>query len=184
MLQVLCLLMAMCSGAPHSFDFGTISPGFIKTKALSPKLQVNNPADVTRLKESGIKFSVPKVPEQRVQWAPYSFPPVFIVPVPVPILMSFPVPVLKIASVPVPKSAPEPPKPSLSVSHVGPQFQDVAGQYNFSHWCGPNTRVETRDYLGRVFGSIAYFDPEGDVQVRKYAVDPVTGFHVAATDLP
>ncbi|XP_069986892.1 cuticle protein 7-like [Penaeus vannamei] len=81
--------------------------------------------------------------------------------------------------------APEPPMPSLSVPHVGGQFhaQDEAGQYSFGHYGGPNTRVETRDSLGRTSGSFAYVDPEGDVQVRKYAAAPGSGFRVAASDL-
>nr|XP_027220883.1 cuticle protein 7-like [Penaeus vannamei] len=81
--------------------------------------------------------------------------------------------------------APEPPMPSLSVPHVGGQFhaQDEAGQYTFGHYGGPNTRVETRDSLGRTSGSFAYVDPEGDVQVRKYAAAPGSGFRVAASDL-
>lgn len=94
------------------------------------------------------------------------------------------VPVTVVAP-PEPLMAPEPPMPSLSVPHVGGQFhaQDEAGQYTFGHYGGPNTRVESRDYLGRTSGSFAYVDPEGDVQVRKYAAAPGSGFRVAASDL-
>ncbi|XP_047483689.1 calphotin-like [Penaeus chinensis] len=94
------------------------------------------------------------------------------------------VPVTVVAP-PEPLMAPEPPMPSLSVPHVGGQFhaQDEAGQYTFGHYGGPNTRVESRDSLGRTSGSFAYVDPEGDVQVRKYAAAPGSGFRVAASDL-
>nr|XP_027220886.1 uncharacterized protein LOC113813136 [Penaeus vannamei] len=116
---------------------------------------------------------------------------------PIPVAPAAPFPVAPIApmvksAVPVtvvappePLMAPEPPMPSLSVPHVGGQFhaQDEAGQYSFGHYGGPNTRVETRDFMGRTFGSFAYMDSEGDVQVRKYAAAPLTGFRVAATDL-
>ncbi|XP_037788522.1 cuticle protein 7-like [Penaeus monodon] len=92
---------------------------------------------------------------------------------------------LTVVAPPEPLMAPAPPMPSLSVPHVGGQFhsQDEAGQYTFGHYGGPNTRVESRDYLGRTSGSFAYVDPEGDVQVRKYAAAPGSGFRVAASDL-
>nr|XP_053654469.1 uncharacterized protein LOC128703718 [Cherax quadricarinatus] len=82
--------------------------------------------------------------------------------------------------------APEPPLPSVSEPFVGGQFhaQDEAGQYSFGHWGGPNTRVETRDVLGRTSGSFAYINPSGDVEVRKYGASPATGFKAAASDLP
>lgn len=116
---------------------------------------------------------------------------------PIPVAPAAPFPVAPIAPIvksagpvtvvapPEPLMAPEPPMPSLSVPHVGGQFhaQDEAGQYTFGHYGGPNTRVETRDYLGRTSGSFAYVDPEGDVQVRKYAAAPLSGFKVAASDL-
>ncbi|XP_068225590.1 skin secretory protein xP2-like [Palaemon carinicauda] len=102
---------------------------------------------------------------------------------PVPAIPAAPV---AIAAAPEPLEAPEPPMPSIGEPFVGGQFhaQDEAGQYSFGHWGGPNTRVETRDHLGRTTGSFAYIDPVGDVQVRKYAAGPGSGFKVAASDLP
>ncbi|XP_042207771.1 cuticle protein 21-like [Homarus americanus] len=91
-----------------------------------------------------------------------------------------------VAAAPEPLLAQDPPMPSVGVPHVGGQFhaQDEAGQYTFGHWGGSNTRIESRDFLGRTSGSFAYVDPEGDVQVRKYGSSPATGFRVAASDLP
>merc|ERR1712002_156399 len=91
-----------------------------------------------------------------------------------------------VAAAPEPLQAPEPPMPSFGTNFVGEQFhaQDGAGQYTFGHWGGPHTRVETRDSFGRTSGSFAYVDPVGDVQVRKYAAAPASGFKVAASDLP
>ncbi|XP_050693461.1 cuticle protein 7-like [Eriocheir sinensis] len=104
-------------------------------------------------------------------------------PSPAPVAVASPV---VIAAAPEPLEAPEPPMPSLATPYVGGQFhaQDELKQYSFSHWGGPNTRVETKDALGRTRGSFAYVDPVGDVQVRKYAAAPLTGFKVAASDLP
>ena len=86
---------------------------------------------------------------------------------------------------PNPLNAPDAPMPSLALDgHTG-QFhaQDEFGQYTFGHYGGPNTRVETKDAFGRVSGSFAYVNPVGDVQVRKYAAAPLSGFRVAASDL-
>ncbi|XP_045622005.2 uncharacterized protein [Procambarus clarkii] len=96
-----------------------------------------------------------------------------------------PTPVV-VAAAPEPLLAPDPPLPSVGEPFVGGQFhaQDEAGQYSFAHWGGPNTRVETRDFLGRTSGSFAYVNPDGDVEVRKYGASPATGFRVAASDLP
>jgi len=87
---------------------------------------------------------------------------------------------------PEPLLAPEPPMPSVAIPFVGGKYrsQDEAGQYNFYHWGGPNTRVEVKDLSGVVSGSFAYINPDGDVQFRKYAAGPVHGFKVAASDLP
>ena len=69
---------------------------------------------------------------------------------------------------PEPLNAPNPPMPNLALDGQNGQFhaQDELGQYSFGHYGGPNTRVETKDAFGRVSGSFAYVDPEGDVQVR------------------
>lgn len=85
-----------------------------------------------------------------------------------------------------PMLAPNPPMPTPDVPFVGGKFhaQDELGQYSFGNFGGSNTRVEARDYFGRTAGSFAYVNPDGDVQVRKYGASPVTGFKVAASDLP
>merc|ERR1712142_797199 len=91
-----------------------------------------------------------------------------------------------VAEAPEPLDAPNPPMPRLDVPFVGGQFhaQDEHGQYAFGHHGGSNTRVETRDYLGRVTGSFSYVNPEGDVHVRKYAAASGIGFKVAGSDIP
>lgn len=91
-----------------------------------------------------------------------------------------------IAAAPEPLEAPDPPMPSLKVPFVGGQFhsQDELKQYSFGHWGGLNTRIESKDALGRTHGSFAYVNPVGDVQVRKYAAAPTMGFRVVASDLP
>ncbi|XP_071523114.1 uncharacterized protein [Panulirus ornatus] len=95
-------------------------------------------------------------------------------------------PAVVAAAAPEPLLAPGPPMPSAATPFIGGQFhaQDEAGQYSFGHWGGPNTRVEIQDSMGRTSGSFAYVDPEGDVQIRKYAAAPGSGFRVAASDLP
>merc|ERR1712212_32055 len=91
-----------------------------------------------------------------------------------------------VAEAPEPLDAPNPPMPTADVPFVGGQFhaQDEMGQYAFGHHGGSNTRVETRDFLGRVTGSFAYANPEGDVHVRKYAAASGMGFKVAGSDIP
>merc|ERR1712142_703813 len=91
-----------------------------------------------------------------------------------------------VAEAPEPLDAPNPPMPTADVPFVGGQFhaQDEMGQYAFGHHGGSNTRVETRDFLGRVTGSFAYTNPEGDVHVRKYAAASGMGFKVAGSDIP
>merc|ERR1712212_217258 len=91
-----------------------------------------------------------------------------------------------VAEAPEPLDAPNPPMPTADVPFVGGQFhaQDEMGQYAFGHHGGSNTRVETRDFLGRVTGSFAYANPEGDVHVRKYAAASGIGFKVAGSDIP
>merc|ERR1712042_302672 len=91
-----------------------------------------------------------------------------------------------VAEAPEPLDAPNPPMPTADVPFVGGQFhaQDEMGQYAFGHHGGSNTRVETRDFLGRVTGSFAYTNPEGDIHVRKYAAASGMGFKVAGSDIP
>ncbi|CAL4102787.1 unnamed protein product, partial [Meganyctiphanes norvegica] len=91
-----------------------------------------------------------------------------------------------VAEAPEPLDAPNPPMPSLDAPFVGGKFhaQDEIGQYAFGHYGGSNTRVEAKDYLGRVTGSFSYINPEGDVHVRKYAAAPGMGFKVAGSDIP
>merc|ERR1711962_744595 len=91
-----------------------------------------------------------------------------------------------VAEAPEPLDAPNPPMPTLNVPFRGGQFhaQDELGQYAFGHHGGSNTRVEARDYLGRVTGSFSYVNPEGDVHVRKYAAASGMGFKVAGSDIP
>ncbi|CAL4063910.1 unnamed protein product [Meganyctiphanes norvegica] len=87
---------------------------------------------------------------------------------------------------PEPLDAPNPPIPTPDVPFRGGQFhaQDENGQYAFGYYGGSSTRVEAKDSLGRVSGSFAYVNPDGDVQVRKYSAAPGVGFKVAASDLP
>merc|ERR1719348_2430063 len=91
-----------------------------------------------------------------------------------------------VAEAPEPLDAPNPPMPTPDVPFVGGAFhaQDELGQYAFGHYGGSNTRVEARDYLGRVTGSFSYVNPEGDVHVRKYAAASGMGFKVAGSDIP
>ncbi|XP_042207726.1 uncharacterized protein LOC121856315 [Homarus americanus] len=90
------------------------------------------------------------------------------------------------AASPEPILVADPPMPSMVIPYVGGQYraQDEAGQYTFSHWGGPNTRMEVRDFLGRTSGSFAYINSEGGVEVRKYTAGGGSGFRVAASDLP
>ncbi|ROT70687.1 hypothetical protein C7M84_011009 [Penaeus vannamei] len=183
--RVLSLLAATCSAAPQLYQTvaGTVA---------SP--QWNLPA-VMKIPEPGVNLGMAAPSLTVVEAAPVAVAPVAplvksaaivapAAPVAVAPVVKSAVPVTVVAA-PEPLMAPEPPMPSLSVPHVGGQFhaQDEAGQYTFGHYGGPNTRVETRDSLGRTSGSFAYVDPEGDVQVRKYAAAPGSGFRVAASDL-
>merc|ERR1719315_454543 len=163
-LLVLAAVVASCVAAPHP----------------------NLPA-VVKIPQPGVNLVTPVVKSA----------PVVVKSAPV-VVKSAPVAVVKAAAVvapavpatvvaaPEPLMAPEPPMPSLNVPHMSGKFhaQDEAGQYSFGHWGGPNTQVEMKDSFGRVLGSFAYVDPEGDVQVRKYAAAPGSGFRVAASDLP
>ncbi|KAK7085019.1 hypothetical protein SK128_008558 [Halocaridina rubra] len=128
-----------------------------------------------------------------IKAVPAQVPVVQAVPAPIPVVKAVSAPVVAAAPTPVvvaaapePLQAPEPPMPSIGTPFIGGQFRSQAetGEYTFGHWGGPNTRVENRDSLGRTTGSFAYVDPEGEVQVRKYAASPASGFKVAASDLP
>merc|ERR1712002_49753 len=125
--------------------------------------------------EIPIVSEMPVISEMPIAEAPLSPIPTAVVPSPV---------VMPV--VPDPMLAPEPPMPSVAVPFVGGKHhaQDEFGQYSFSHWGGPNTRVEIRNPVGVVSGSFAYINPNGDIQVRKYAAGPMAGFKVAASDLP
>merc|ERR1712215_255422 len=106
---------------------------------------------------------------------------------PAPAVYAAPAPVAAVvAEAPSPLDAPNPPMPNLNIPPRGGQFhaRDELGQYAFGHYGGPNTRVESKDYLGRVTGSFAYVDGEGEVQVRKYASAPGMGTKVAGSDIP
>ncbi|XP_063610498.1 uncharacterized protein LOC134784374 [Penaeus indicus] len=205
-LIVLSLLAAACSAAPQIYQTvsGTVVspqwnlPAVMKIPEPGVNLGVvlTAPAPVPVVKAAPSVAVVEAAPVPVVKAAPS----VAVVPVsPVVKSAAIVAPAAPVAVAPVVKSAvpvtvvappeplmaPEPPMPSLSVPHVGGQFhtQDEAGQYTFGHYGGPNTRVESRDSFGRTSGSFAYVDPEGDVQVRKYAAAPGSGFRVAASDL-
>merc|ERR1712142_531994 len=77
--------------------------------------------------------------------------PVVVAPTPVVKVAAVASPVL-VAEAPEPLDAPNPPMPTADIPFVGGQFhaQDEMGQYAFGHHGGSNTRVETRDFLGRV----------------------------------
>merc|ERR1711872_1110959 len=140
--------------------------------------------NVEKIPEPGIKLFNPvqiAAPVLVAQPAP-----VAVVPPAAPTVYSAPAPVAVVAEAPSPLMAPNPPMPSLDIPHRGGQYhaQDELGQYSFGHYGGPNTRVESKDVLGRVTGSFAYVDGEGDVQVRKYASAPGMGTKVAGSDIP
>ncbi|XP_069987044.1 cuticle protein 19.8-like [Penaeus vannamei] len=204
---VLSLLAATCSAAPQLYQTvaGTVAspqwnlPAVMKIPepGVNLGMVLTAPAPVPVVKAAPVPVPVVKAAPSLtvVEAAPVAVAPVAplvksaaivapAAPVAVAPMVRSAVPVTVVAA-PEPLMAPEPPMPSLSVPHVGGQFhaQDEAGQYTFGHYGGPSTRVETRDSLGRTSGSFAYVDPEGDVQVRKYAAAPGSGFRVAASDL-
>jgi len=197
LLQVLSLLAATCYAAPQLYQTvaGTVAspqwnlPAVMKIPepGVNLGMVLSAPAPVPVVKAAPSLTVVEAAPVAVAPVAPLVKSAAIVAPAaPValaPVVKSA-VPVTVVAA-PEPLMAPEPPMPSLSVPHVGGQFhaQDEAGQYTFGHYGGPNTRVETRDSLGRTSGSFAYVDPEGDVQVRKYAAAPGSGFRVAASDL-
>ena len=182
--QVLFALVSACVSAPHMLQPlpYRASPAIAYTSSLTPA--------VTKIQSPGIKLPFPAsvsfVPQPMVHAVPQ--PMVKAVPQTVQVATPYQaaaVPVV-VAMAPEPLDAPNPPLPSLGTPYVGGQFhsQDELKQYSFGHHGGPSTRVETRDYLGRTHGSFAYVDPNGDVQMRKYAAAPTVGFKVAASDLP
>ncbi|XP_068225589.1 cuticle protein 19.8-like [Palaemon carinicauda] len=184
------LVAAMaCHASVLPYSVVPSAPAILHADSLSPP--------VMKIPKPGIRFNVPApVTYSRQVVVPAPAPVIAAAPAPAPVVsysapVAAPVPAIPavpvaIAAAPEPLQAPEPPMPSIGEPFVGGQFhaQDEAGQYSFGHWGGPNTRVETRDHLGRTAGSFAYIDPVGDVQVRKYAAAPASGFKVAASDLP
>ncbi|XP_068200351.1 uncharacterized protein [Palaemon carinicauda] len=192
--------------APVILHADSLSPPVMKIP--KPGIRFNVPAPATYSRQVVVPAPAPFIPAAPAP-APvvsYSAPVIAAAPAPAPVIAAAPAPApvvsysapvsapvpaipaapVAIAAAPEPLEAPEPPMPSIGEPFVGGQFhaQDEAGQYSFGHWGGPNTRVETRDHLGRTAGSFAYIDPVGDVQVRKYAAAPASGFKVAASDLP
>ncbi|XP_068225588.1 uncharacterized protein [Palaemon carinicauda] len=196
--------------APAILHADSLSPPVMRI--LVPGIRFNVPAPVTYSRQVVVPAPAPVIaaapaPAPVVSYSdPVAAPVLSAAPAPAPVLPAVPAPApvvsysapvsapvpaipaapVAIAAAPEPLEAPEPPMPSIGEPFVGGQFyaQDEAGQYSFGHWGGPNTRVETRDHLGRTTGSFAYIDPVGDVQVRKYAAGPGSGFKVAASDLP
>ncbi|XP_071522313.1 uncharacterized protein [Panulirus ornatus] len=139
--------------------------------------QVNRPVIV----DSGAaRPAVSNIPEPGIKFTRYGVP----IQSPTPVQYAVPPSPAGISSDPM--LAPNPPMPSPDVPYVGGKYhaQDEMGQYSFRHWGGSNTRTESRDFTGRTSGSFAYVNPDGDVQVRKYGASPITGFKVAASDLP
>ncbi|XP_042859117.1 larval cuticle protein A1A-like [Penaeus japonicus] len=206
---VLTALVASCCAAPHMYRTVSAPSALVYAQSHSPAVMkipepginlgtpfvarapvvpvVKAAAPVTIVQSAAPVAVAPVAPVLKstafvAPAAPVAVAPAAVAPV-TPVFKS--APAVTVVAPPEPLMAPEPPMPSLSVPHVGGQFhaQDEAGQYTFGHYGGPNTRVETRDSLGRTSGSFAYVDPEGDVQVRKYAAAPVSGFKVAASDL-
>lgn len=196
-LQVLFAVASVCAGAPQMLQPLPYipSPAVAYTSSLTPA--------VSRLPQTGIKLPFPETvqfvaPAPAIQPVQLAHPVQVAQPIqvaqpvqvattyqaaPAPIAVASPV---VVAAAPEPLEAPEPPMPSLATPYVGGKFhiQDELKQYSFAHWGGPNSRVETKDALGRTRGSFAYVNPVGDVQVRKYAAAPSMGFKVAASDLP
>ncbi|XP_042207921.1 cuticle protein 19.8-like [Homarus americanus] len=181
---MLTVLVGCCAASPLKQQ--SWPTAYILTESVSPS--------VVRLPLTDLQLSLPQLTSVSYHPVPAAVPvPVVQAAVPVPIVQAaVPVPVVKaavpvvVAAAPEPMLAPQPPMPSVGVPFVGGQFhaQGEAGQYTFGHWGGPNTRVETRDALGRTSGSFAYVNPDGAVHIRKYAAAPGTGFRVAASDLP
>ncbi|KAK7085018.1 hypothetical protein SK128_008557 [Halocaridina rubra] len=198
---VVLLAAVVCHAAPQiPYNVVQAAPIVVHGQSLSPA--------VMKIPKPGIRFGVPQPVRYTapvVVSAPAPVPVVTPVQYNVPAAVVAPaipaLPTLKVApaiqaapavvpavyaAAPEPLQAPDPPMPSIGTPYTGGQFhaQDERRQYTFGHWGGPNTRVETRDSYGRTSGSFAYVDPIGDVQVRKYAAAPATGFRVAASDLP
>merc|ERR1712236_124415 len=182
--QSLVVLSALCSLSAALVPF-PYSRGaqVVFTESLAPNFE--------KIPEPGIKvynnvhIAAP-IPVVQAAPAVYSAP-VAIAPATAPAVYAAPAPVAAVvAEAPSPLDAPNPPMPNLNIPHRGGQYhaQDELGQYAFGHYGGPNTRVESKDYLGRVTGSFAYVDGEGEVQVRKYASAPGMGTKVAGSDIP
>uniref|UniRef100_A0A336KSZ3 CSON014675 protein n=1 Tax=Culicoides sonorensis TaxID=179676 RepID=A0A336KSZ3_CULSO len=70
--------------------------------------------------------------------------------------------------------------PLLSQYHS----QDSLGQYTYGYAGGPSAKNEVRSLDGVTRGSYSYVDPEGKLQTVAYTADALTGFRVAASNLP
>merc|ERR1711962_1839418 len=196
-MQSLVVLSALCSlSAAHVITYGgsySRGPQVVFTESKAPNVekipepgiklfnpvQIAAPVPVVRtapvvpvVQPAPVVYSAPAPAPVIPQPAPVVVAqpaPVAVVPAAAPAVYSAPAPVAVVAEAPSPLMAPNPPMPSLDIPHRGGQYhaQDELGQYSFGHYGGPNTRVESKDVLGRVTGSFAYVDGEGDVQVRK-----------------
>merc|ERR1711872_608353 len=209
-MQTLVVLSALCSlSAAHVLPYSrgaqvvfteSKAPNFEKIPEPGFKLfnpvQIAAPVPVVRtapvvpvVQPAPVVYSAPAPAPVIPQPAPVVVAqptPVAVVPAAAPAVYAAPAPVAVVAEAPSPLDAPNPAMPSLDIPHRGGQYhaQDELGQYSFGHYGGPNTRVESKDVLGRVTGSFAYVDGEGDVQVRKYASAPGMGTKVAGSDIP
>merc|ERR1712002_512053 len=200
MQQSLVVLSALCSLSaalvPFPYSRGaqvvfteSLAPNFEKIP--EPGIKVYNnvhiAAPIPVVQAAPAVYSAPAPVVHAPAPAVVQAAPVAIAPAPAPAVYAAPAPVAAVvAEAPSPLDAPNPPMPSLDIPHRGGQHhaQDELGQYAFGHYGGPSTRVESKDYLGRVTGSFAYVDGEGDVQVRKYASAPGMGTKVAGSDIP
>merc|ERR1711962_1265547 len=177
-MQSLVVLSALCSlSAAHVITYGgsySRGPQVVFTESKAPNFE--------KIPEPGIKLfnnvqiaapipvvrTAPVVPVVQPAAVVYSAPapapvipqpaPVAVVPAAEPAVYAASAPVTVVAEAPSPLDAPNPPMPSLDIPHRGGQYhaQDELGQYSFGHYGGPNTRVESKDVLGRVTGSFAY----------------------------
>ncbi|ROT70692.1 hypothetical protein C7M84_011014 [Penaeus vannamei] len=157
---VLTALVASCCAAPQVYPAVSAPSALVYA-------QSNSPA-VMKIPEPGINLGAPLA--ARAPVAPVVAAPVPFVQSAAPIPVAPAAPLLKTAAVRPSRGRPIP-RPGRG----RPVFLRPLRR--------PQHRVETRDYLGRTSGSFAYVDPEGDVQVRKYAAAPLSGFKVAASDL-
>jgi hypothetical protein len=76
--------------------------------------------------------------------------------------------------------------PSAVVTSTSHQYhnQDALGQYSYGYAGGPSAKVETKTLDGVTRGGYSYLDGNGIVQSASYVADDVSGFRVAATNIP